>query len=156
MAARKGEPLNWLKAHVAHQGGECLPWPYSRNHQGYGQVLYEGKIKKAHNVMCRLAHGEPPTPTHQASHSCGKGHEGCIHPGHLSWKTPSENRLESTAHGTGNKPKGPRLKIETVRKILESPKSYLEIAEEFGIYFGRVAKIKRGETWKRKLSVPAS
>ena len=104
MGTRKGQPsphrgkgrgLAWLKAHIDHQGDDCLIWPHSQNHQGYGQLGYFGKVRKAHHIMCLLVHGEAPTPRHHAAHSCGNGHKGCAHPKHLSWKTPTENRLEA-------------------------------------------------------------
>lgn len=146
----KGRNLKWLQDRVLHQGDECLIWPYSRNHQGYGQLGYHQKMRKAHRVMCILAHGEPPTPKHHAAHSCGNGHLGCVHPGHLSWKTPQENRTESNAHGTGYGRKGKKeLRPEIILQIRRSPKSYLEIASEFGVYWGTVGKIKRGELYPK-------
>jgi hypothetical protein len=51
----------------------------------------------AHRAMCRLIHGNPPTPKHQAAHSCGNGRRGCVHPGHLRWATDAENRAERRA-----------------------------------------------------------
>lgn len=140
----KGPGLLWLKAHVAHVGEECLIWPNSTNHQGYGQVGFYGKVVKAHRLMCILAHGDPPTPGHHAAHSCGNGHGGCVHPKHLSWKTPTQNRLEARRCPAGRH----RIKPEIVQQIRDSPKSYLEIADEFGVYFGTVGKIKRGELYK--------
>lgn len=143
----KGPGLAWLRSNVGYLGEECLIWPYSRNHQGYGQLGYFGKVRKAHTVMCMMAHGTKPTPIHQAAHSCGNGHLGCVHPKHLSWKTPRENRLDTSAHGRGYKHRGKELRPEIVRQIRASPKSYLEIAAEFGVYWGTVGKIKRGELY---------
>lgn len=148
MLRGKGPGMAWLKAHVSYSGEDCLIWPQSRNHQGYGQVGLNGKVHKAHRIMCALAHGEPPAENFEAAHSCGKGHAGCVHPGHLSWKTPLENRLEANEHGTGRGKRGKQLDPEVVRQIKESPKSYLELADEFGVYFGTVGKIKRGELYR--------
>lgn len=143
----KGRGLRWLKDNVNYSGQECLIWPWSRNHQGYGQVGYNGKVHKAHRLMCTLSNGEAPTESHEAAHSCGNGHLGCVHPKHVSWKSPRENRLEANVHGTGKGRRGKQLAPEVVRQIRESPKSYLEIAKEFGVYFGTVGKIKRGELY---------
>jgi len=144
----KGRGLLWLKAHIWHAGQECLIWPFCTNHQGYGQLGYFGKVVKAHRLMCILAHGEPLTPQHQAAHSCGQGHTGCVHPEHVSWKTPRENRIESNEHGTGHGRLGRKeLSPDIVLKIRYSPKSYLDIADEFGVYFGTVGKIKRRELY---------
>ncbi len=157
MGRRKGQPsphrgkgrgLAWLKDHLNHDGEECLIFPWSRNHQGYGQIGYFGKVRKAHHIMCLLAKGAPPTPRHHAAHSCLNGHLGCVHPKHLDWKTPTENRLEARPA-----PKRHRLPVETVLFIKNSPKSYLEISAETGVYFGTVGKIKRGELYKN-LALP--
>lgn len=149
--AGRGSGLAFLRAHVAYQGEACLIWPLSRNRAGYGQLGYFGKVKKAHHIMCLLAHGEPPTPRHQSAHSCGNGHLGCVHPGHLSWKTCRENRLESNAHGTGNAPKPRRLTIDLVDKIraMKGRKSIEDLGAEFGVRHDTIGKIFRGETWAK-------
>ena len=64
----KGRGLLWLKARIWHAGQECLIWPFSKTYQGYGQVGYGGKVRKAHRVMCELAHGPAPTSCHEAAH----------------------------------------------------------------------------------------
>lgn len=96
----KGAGISFLRALIGHQGDECVIWPFFRNWNGYGHVGYLGTQHYAHRLMCELAHGKPPTPGHEASHSCGKGHEGCVHPGHLSWQTRSQNQSERRRHGT--------------------------------------------------------
>lgn len=156
MGTRKGQPsphrgkgrgLAWVKANVNHVGDECLIWPWSTNQQGYGQLGLNGKVYKAHRMMCTLAHGEAPSVNHDAAHSCGNGHLGCVNPNHLSWKSPRENRLDANAHGTGSRSRK-QLNPEIVKQIRDSTKSYLEIAAEFGVYFGTVGKIKRGELYR--------
>lgn len=95
----------WLLEHVDHEGEDCLIWPYTRNRHGYGSVTRtviggdRGNIGAA-RAMCFLVHGEPPTPKHVAAHSCGKGHDGCVHPHHVRWATPSENIADTLRHGT--------------------------------------------------------
>lgn len=96
-ARGKGKTLAWLLDHVGHQGNECLIWPFAR-HADFGRGLLGsvtlGGQRWAHRLMCKMAHGAAPTPQHQAAHSCGNGHEGCVHPLHLSWKTNSQNQIE--------------------------------------------------------------
>jgi hypothetical protein len=140
----KGQGIAWLKAHVAYQGDDCLPWPLSRdNRVGRGRVGYNGKHLWAHRLMCILAHGEPPTPKHQAAHSCGKGHYGCCNPRHLSWKTNSENQLDRRKNGNmlrnrsgwrGNL--SPEQRAEIV--ALKGKKPQVEIAKQFGVSLGCV------------------
>jgi len=113
-----------------------------------------GKHWWAHRLMCTLAHGEPPTPKHTAAHSCGRGHEGCIHPQHLSWKTQKENLADCTLHGTqGRHRHGPvgKLTLDQVQKIrdLESTHTQGQLATMFNVAEGTVNDIWRGRTWAR-------
>lgn len=89
--APEGAGLDFLHSLVKHSGEECVAWPYSRNPQGYGQTYYRAEVMGAHRVMCMLEYGGPPSDKHQAAHSCGKGHLGCVNPRHLRWATAQEN-----------------------------------------------------------------
>lgn len=87
----EGAGLALLESLVGHRGDACIEWPFSRNRHGYGQTYYCGEVMGAHRVMCILDHGEPPSPSHHAAHSCGKGKDACINPSHLRWATAQEN-----------------------------------------------------------------
>lgn len=131
---------------------ECVKWPYSRTAKGYGVATVEGVRIAAHRGCCKIAHGEPPTPEHQAAHSCGKGHEGCINPGHLRWATPVENAADMKLHGTA--PVGAANPAATmdealVREIyaLKGIVPQPEIARRYGIPQPTVSDIMRGNAW---------
>lgn len=118
---------DWLHAHAEHDGAECLIWPFCRQPTGYGAFGYTENGKRempyAHRYMCELVNGPPPTPTHEAAHSCGNGKGGCVHPKHLSWKTISENNLDCRAHGThvrcptGNRGKLTDAQVAEIRSL---------------------------------------
>lgn len=55
----KGPGLLWLKDHIDYADDDCLIWPFSPNMMGYGQVSLNGKILRAHRVMCEWVHGPP-------------------------------------------------------------------------------------------------
>lgn len=133
----KSARADWLRGRVNYDGPECLTWPFSKV-RGYGNLKFGDKITYAHRVMCELVHGPDPTGEHEAAHSCGRGHFGCVDPRHLSWKTKSENALDCRAHGTqarnmaGNRGK---LSDEDAAEI-RTLKGYLtqaEIAAMFGV-----------------------
>lgn len=105
----KGAALQWLRDRVSYAGDDCQIWPFNKNENGYGTLGVEGEIHKAHRFMCTLAHGSPPSDTHQAAHACGN--RGCVNPRHLSWKTRSENEADKKLHGTVGKPRGSRTKL---------------------------------------------
>jgi hypothetical protein len=64
----------------------------------------------------------------------------------LAWGTISENRMDSTLHGTGSK-----LSEDDVRKIrnllMRSALSHRQIAWLFGVCGGAVHNISTGRTW---------
>ncbi len=140
----KGAAFKWLLDHVSYQGDDCLPWPFCKDDRvGRGRLGHEGKHYWAHRLMCKLAHGEPPSPKHQAAHECGKGHYGCVNPRHLKWKTNSENQLDRRQNGSmlrnrfGNKG---GLRPEQTKTIvgLKGKKTQMEIAAMFGVSLGCV------------------
>jgi hypothetical protein len=134
----RGKGYLWLLAHVEHQGDDCLIWPFGRNQEGYGVVGAFGKIHKANRLMCELTKGKPPTPTHEAAHSCGNGRGGCVHPEHLGWKTPSHNSFDKRKHGTqrcnkwGRKTPLTPEQIEGICKAI-GREPIITIAKRFGV-----------------------
>jgi len=150
-----GEPLRWLLAHVDHDGDDCLIWPYARTGggKGYAAVVIDKRTKGAHRIMCGLAHDDAPSKDHQAAHSCGRGHEGCVNPGHLSWKTPKENSDDKYVHGTmvrGEVQHSSRMKphdIKTIRARRARGDFATDIADEYGVSSTSIYAIDRGKNW---------
>lgn len=128
---------DWLREHIGYSGDGCLTWPFARDVYGYGLFGYEGKVQAAHRIMCKLVHGEPPTPDHVASHDCGNGHLGCVHPKHLLWKTRSEDCVDRARHGRFKMPSNgaPKLspaQIIEIKELHETVKLY-KLAEKYGV-----------------------
>ena len=147
-----GEPMRWLLAHVNFAGDDCLVWPFGVGNGGYGKVAQDGNWRNASRVMCGLVHGEPPSEAHQACHSCGRGHEACVNPGHLYWGTPVENAADQLTHGTrarGETQGSSRLTEADVREIrrLSATLPQKEVASRFGINKQAVSRIVRRERW---------
>jgi DNA-binding CsgD family transcriptional regulator len=149
-----GKTFQWLQDHLDYDGNYCLIWPFYRNPNGYGQMGHNGESHWAHRLMCELVNGPPPTPEHDAAHSCGNGAGGCAHPKHLSWKTKTGNLLDCREHGTqarnvhGN---AGRLSPDQVQQIrdLKGKKTQAEIALIFGIHEPSVRDIFLGRTYSR-------
>lgn len=137
-----GKGIAFLRSLVGHHGDECVPWPFSKNHKGYGLLGVDGKTCKANRIMCELEHGPPPTPKHQATHSCGNGHEGCVNPLHLEWKTNRDNQLDRFDHGTMPKPGKKRrlLSPEQIAEIrsLKGKVPQYDLAKQFGVKPGTI------------------
>lgn len=147
-----GASIQWLRAHVEHVGLDCLQWPFSTS-RGHADLSLNGKTIKACPLMCKLAHGEPPTPSHEAAHSCGRGHMGCINPQHLSWKTRTENQRDRQAHGTAGKAGWSHVRYKlTPKQVIEiraigPSKTKEELGRMFSVTPANIAKILRRESW---------
>lgn len=144
----KGDRLAWLNDRIKHEGYECLIWPFTKNWNGYGMLGFHGTVTYAHRVMCRLVHGDPPTPKHVAAHTCHNGSGGCCHPGHVVWKTPRENMMDRHEAGTLTKKRWQsrvtNLTPEQISEIisLKGQKNQREIADMFGISYQHVSAIQ--------------
>lgn len=149
MPKGQGRTYDFLNGLIGHQDAKCVKWPFYTNPNGYGQVGWHRKLTYAHRVMCELAHGAPPTPKHEAAHKCGNGHQGCVNPNHLIWRTKSENRQESTSHGKGGRHGyGSRGKLtdEQVAEIRASRGIVrnVDLAEKFGVSWTTINSILNG------------
>lgn len=139
---------------LPYDGYQCLIWPFARNANGY--ALFHGhelNTAVASRAVCFDIFGPPPTPEHQAAHSCGKGHEGCVSPKHLSWKTPSDNQMDRVDHGTSTRGSNhglSKLTADDVRKIrsLRGRMKQQQIAEMFGISRAQVCAVQKRKAWR--------
>lgn len=146
--------MDWLRAHVSHVGKDCLIWPFYRTSGGYAHVYNGICTSSACRVMCTLAHGEPPTPDHQAAHQCGRGADGCIHPDHLYWATCSENHLDKHLHGTmpfGESHPGSKLNdliVREVRRRVASGETQQSVADDIGVSQSMISAIHLRKFWR--------
>lgn len=148
-----GTALQWVAEHTAHQGNSCLPWPFCKSGDGYGRVYLPGHgYMTAPRYMCVCAHGSPPSRKHEAAHSCGKGHLGCVNPNHLRWALPWQNQADRILHGTvarGALNHTTKLSENQVREIrsLKGELSLRRIASRFDVSVGAVRGIHDGINW---------
>ena len=149
--ADHGEPSRWLREHVAFDGDDCLIWPFATGRDGRGR-LQNDISPQAHRAMCILVCGDPPSPDHEAAHSCGRGHDACVNPKHLRWATPVENAADRLIHGTevrGEDCPQTKLTERDVHKIrsLYGSASHSEIGLMFGVSGGTIGDIFNRRTW---------
>lgn len=149
--APSGSHLAWLQSMVGFEGDGCVTWPFkAKTPKGYGVTGFQGQMQNASRVMCVLAHGEPPTSSHEAANSCGKGHEGCVNPGHLRWATRSENHMDKRRHGTallGEANHQARLSGEQVAAIRAASGRVVDIAQSHGVSVSHAYDIRAGKRW---------
>ncbi|SCB30219.1 hypothetical protein GA0061101_10677 [Rhizobium lusitanum] len=146
-------PIRYIHEIVlSYDGDECLLWPFGRMSNGYGLVRVDGNSCLASRVVCEHVHGAPPTPTHEAAHSCGKGHLGCVTKRHLSWKTSTENKADMLIHGTrlrGSAHGGSKIteKIALEIRSLRGKVPQANLVARFGISQTTISRIQNGERW---------
>jgi hypothetical protein len=149
----RGEPMRWVhEVALRHIGDECLTWPFNRSGSVYGQIKVDGKKIPASRYVCTLVNGAPPTPGHYACHSCGKGHEGCVAPGHLNWKTPKENQADRLQHGThtrGERNANAKITDDEARMILalKGAVPQMELAARFRVARRTIGDIHARRKW---------
>lgn len=137
---------------LPYDGDDCLIWPFNRRADGYAMLWHEGKSVRAPRMICEELLGEPPTSKHEAAHSCGKGHLGCVNPKHLRWATPAENDHDKIDHGTrlrGSRSPVAKLTEDEVLEIrrLIGQLSFAKIGAIFGVSRGAISSIRYGRSW---------
>lgn len=135
---------------------ECITYPFYRNAEGYGWMRYGDGNKGSHVVVAMLAHGPKPTPKHEACHTCGNGHNGCVNPRHIYWGLRSDNVRDAYRHGTAfggkHSPFGQAAHaakysdelIAHVKAALQSGETTTSVSRRTGISQSHISRIKHG------------
>ena len=147
-----GDPHRFLEKATAGETDECVLWLFARSRQGYAAVRHNGRRQLVSRIVCERVHGSAPSPKHEAAHSCGKGHLGCVNGRHIRWATPSENNADKLIHGThnrGERQSNVKLKESQVREIwkMRGKLRSFEIAEKLNVSQATICDIFHGRTW---------
>jgi hypothetical protein len=138
----------WMLKHLDHDDAEfCLMWPFTRAQNGYPTAGKDNAIRP-HRIMCERRHGPSPGPAHQAAHSCGQGHLGCVNPWHLNWRTPSENQIERyQQHGLKPSRKLTPEQVDEIR-AMKGRERTVDTADRFHVSEANIRQIQSGKTWR--------
>ncbi|MCD4661809.1 HNH endonuclease [Agrobacterium sp.] len=150
--AAKGQPQRFIKEILTSDpSDECIIWPYGRVPRGYGMVTWKGKQQNAHTVVCREAHGEPPSPHDEAAHTCGV--TSCCNPLHIRWDTHQGNVADKLVHGTHNRGERHNMvkltetDVRLIRNKMSGTTSVADIAAHFGVTKEAIRMIIKRKTW---------
>ena len=153
--ARAGSHLRFAQRAARYRGDDCLFWPFPLMKNGYGKMRFRGAQSGAHRVVCIIAHGEPPTPKHQACHSCRGALDGCVSPRHISWQTCKQNIHDKYRDGTMPDQKGSKnnyaklteAEVHVIRQQARSRGNGRKLAAKFNVSPATISNIKNGKMW---------
>lgn len=149
-----GDPVERFWSHVDQSPGpdRCWPWLLSTTN-GYGNLGWRGKVRKAHRVAYELTHGDIPDGV-DILHDCDN--PICCNPGHLFPGDQSSNMEDMRTKGRASRKFGSangraKLTIETVRYIRDLyatgtvPQQWL--ADAYNVHQATISKIVLGKSW---------
>ena len=126
----------------------CWIWIGRINKGGYGEFdSYQTRL--AHRAMWELFHEEQIPPGMCILHHCDN--PKCVNPRHLFLGTHQDNVADKTKKGRAAKGEANgnvKLSVQEVLDIRAAPGKYRDIAQQYGICYTNVGKIKRREKWK--------
>lgn len=141
---------------VPYDGDDCLFWPFASARGGHPRITIKRKGYQVTRIVCERQHGAPPSPKHEAAHSCGNGHLGCVAKKHLRWATRAENEADKVIDGrtpvSGENSSSAKLSESDVSRILSMrgmPQKVL--AELFGVKQNTISRILSGKRWRHLL-----
>ena len=128
--------------------------------EGYGKVLYNGRIARAHRVSYLMKYGAFPEEM-CACHRCDN--RKCVNPKHLFLGTYADNVHDAMEKGRSINPPihvgelhhKAKLTWDSVKKIREKyiPRLYStwKLAKEFGVSQTVIRQIISGKLWKENV-----
>lgn len=143
----QGKAQLWVAWALEQETDSCILWPFPCKHR-YPTVKRDWGNMVVSREICFLTHGEPPTETHQAAHSCHT--PSCCNKRHLRWATPLENsadRAKGPRYHVGARVHTARLTEEAAREIIASSEQASVLAKKFGVSHRCVRSVRLGVSW---------
>ena len=129
----------------------CWIWDGCLNPDGYGNVIYKGKIQRAHRVMYELIKGKIPAGIF-VLHKCDQ--PSCVNPDHLFLGTQKDNMADCVIKGRiagGSKCGRAKLtenKVREIRELLNAGYKFKVLAEMYSVVTSTISDIKMGKSWR--------
>jgi hypothetical protein len=146
-----GKRGNWIRSNLDFPHDDfCLIWPFGISE---GTIQVGKPPQNVFRLMCEHRNGPPPTDKHQAAHSCGRRHDGCVNPRHLRWKTNSENQKERYEQsGFVPSKKLTPEQVDEIRSLKDRAK-IADLVKQFGVSYNNIRSIWAGRLWNNTSSL---
>lgn len=144
--------VNVLLSRIKVNAAGCFEWQGRRDRDGYGEMVIDGKQKKAHRVSYE-AFRKPIPSGLLACHHCDN--RRCINPAHLFLGTHKDNADDAVSKhriASGEKRCNAKLNDELVREIVNRHNGgefMRDIARSVGISLRVAGRVIHGEAWVR-------
>lgn len=129
--------------------GNCWIWIGAKTSHGYGEYLFQGRVRHAHQVAYFLEHGAYPDGLADMRnvhrHTCDR--KACVRSSHLIVSSQKENMADVLARGGRKNVLHPNT-VASVRAFGKSGLPPRAIARIIGASISVVRRILSGRTWK--------
>ena len=131
----------------------CWEWLGTKNEDGYGAFLYNGKMIGSHRVSWLLFNKEIEKDK-IVLHTCNN--PSCVNPNHLRLGTQKENVQQMFSENRDNHARGENVKVsklkknepDEIRKKYENGKNMVILAKEYNVSCTCISNIISNKTWK--------
>jgi len=149
--AGNGDALAVFMELIKSETDEHIVWPMGYDRWGYGQLRWESKVRKTHQLALELRVSRPAGVGALHAPGCPKG---CMNYRHLRWGTQGENAADKLLDGTDRRgercPTG-KLNREQVREIRQRHAAgnvtQRQLADDYNMSTGGISSIIRRQTW---------
>ena len=131
--------------------GDCLEWQGYFCQGKHPQInLGAGRVAAVRRVLWEMDHGPVP-PGLQVGVTCGNWR--CVCRGHIAARTRSKasrgrtRSLQERINIAAGRRAGSRLTMDDVRTMRTSEEPVRQLAARYGVSWGYVWRIRRGEAW---------
>lgn len=139
------------RSHVDPATG-CKIWDGSRQVFGHGNITVNGQRKLVHRLAWETLRGPIPEGL-DCLHNCpGGDNPACWNVDHLWLGTQGDNNADRDRKGRQVAPRGEqhgcaKLTVKQVLAIRSDGRLNYKIADEYGVSFSQVGRIKRRDAW---------
>jgi hypothetical protein len=134
----------------------CWEWMGSRHPDGYGYIIYNGFLARAHRVSWEIHFGTIPEGM-IICHTCDN--RGCVNPTHLFIGNQSDNvkdminkgRSPCIGHGgeTNVKAKLTQQDVDNIRILISEGYTNKYISNKYNVAPHTISYIRHGKSWTR-------